>query len=39
MPTLARIIMEQTAAGTPPREQDIVACDVAIEENYTTQLY
>src|SRR5690349_1856820 len=40
MPTLARIILEQTAAaGTPPREEDVVACDTAIEEDYKTQLY
>jgi hypothetical protein len=40
MPTLARIILEQTAAAeAPPREEDIVACDVAIEEDYKTQLY
>jgi uncharacterized protein len=40
MPTLARIILEQTAAAeAPPREEDVVACDVAIEEDYKTQLY
>ena len=40
MPTLARIILEQTAsAEAPPREEEIVACDVAIEEDYKTQLY
>jgi uncharacterized protein len=40
MPTLARIILEQTAAAeAPPREEDIVACDAAIEEEYKTQLY
>ena len=38
MPTLARIILEQTAEA-PPREEDVVACDVAIEEDYKTQLY
>ncbi|HET6161529.1 MAG TPA: pyridoxamine 5'-phosphate oxidase family protein [Dongiaceae bacterium] len=40
MPTLARIILEQTAmAGAPPREEEVTACDVAIEEDYKTQLY
>jgi hypothetical protein len=40
MPTLARIIMEQTAAAdAPPRDEDVVACDVAIEQDYKTQLY
>jgi PPOX class probable FMN-dependent enzyme len=38
MPTLARIILEQTAS-TPLREEEVVACDVAIEEDYKTQLY
>ena len=40
MPTLARIILEQTAAAeAPPREEDVVACDTAIEQDYKTQLY
>jgi hypothetical protein len=40
MPTLARIILEQTAAAeAPPREEDVAACDAAIEEAYKTQLY
>lgn len=40
MPTLARIILEQTAAAEAPlREEDVVACDGALEENYRTQLY
>jgi PPOX class probable FMN-dependent enzyme len=40
MPTLARIILEQTAAAeAPPREDEVVACDIAIEEDYKTQLY
>lgn len=40
MPTLARIILEQTAAAeAPPREEEVAACDVAIEEDYKTQLY
>ena len=40
MPTLARIILEQTAAAeAPPREEDVAACDVALEEDYKTQLY
>ena len=39
MPTLARIILEQTAAAeAPPREEDVVACDTAIEQDYKTQL-
>lgn len=40
MPTLARIILEQTAAAEAPlREEDVVAYDVALEEDYKTQLY
>lgn len=40
MPSLARIIMEQTAAAdAPPRDEDVVACDVAIEHAYKTELY
>ena len=40
MPTLARIILEQTAAAeAPPRAEDVAACDVALEEDYKTQLY
>ena len=40
MPTLARMILEQTAAAeAPPREEDVVACDTAIEQDYKTQLY
>lgn len=40
MPTLARMILEQTAAAeAPPREEEVVACDVAIEQDYKTQLY
>lgn len=40
MPTLARIILEQTAAAdAPPRDADVAACDADIEENYRTQLY
>jgi uncharacterized protein len=40
MPTLSRIILEQAAtAGAPPREDDVAACDVALEEDYKTQLY
>jgi PPOX class probable FMN-dependent enzyme len=40
MPTLARIILEQTAAAEAPlREEDVVACDGALEEDYKTQLY
>jgi uncharacterized protein len=40
MPTLARIIMEQTAAAdAPPRDEEVAACDVEIEEDYRTQLY
>ena len=38
MPTLARIIMEQTT-DAPPRNEDVVACDIAIEQDYKTQLY
>jgi hypothetical protein len=40
MPTLARIILEQTAAAdAPPREEEVAACDVAIEREYRTELY
>ncbi len=40
MPTLARIILEQTAAAkAPPRAEDVAACDVALQEDYKTQLY
>ncbi|MEZ5832945.1 MAG: pyridoxamine 5'-phosphate oxidase family protein [Dongiaceae bacterium] len=40
MPTLARIILEQTAAAeAPPRDEDVLACDAEIEEDYRTQLY
>src|SRR6185295_4280814 len=39
MPTLARIILEQTAVAAPPREEEVLACDVAIEQDYKTQLY
>jgi hypothetical protein len=38
MPTLARIILEQTAA-TPPREDVVAATDKDLEEDYRTQLY
>jgi hypothetical protein len=32
--------MEQTAAAdAPPRDDEVVACDAAIEQNYKTQLY
>lgn len=39
MPTLARIILEQTEEATKLKEEEIAACDVAIEENYRTELY
>jgi len=39
MPTLARIILEQTAEAAPPKEEEVVACDVAIEESYKKELY
>ena len=40
MPTLARIIQEPTASvEAPPREEEIVDFDVAIEKVYKTQLY
>jgi PPOX class probable FMN-dependent enzyme len=38
MPTLARIILEQTAA-TPPREDVVAATDKDLEDDYRTQLY
>lgn len=39
MPTLARIILEQTEEASKLKEEEIVACDAAIEENYRTELY
>lgn len=39
MPTLARIILEQTEEAAKLKEEEIVACDAAIEENYRTELY
>jgi PPOX class probable FMN-dependent enzyme len=39
MPTLARIILEQTDEAAKLKEEEIIACDVAIEENYKTELY
>lgn len=39
MPTLARIILEQTEEAAKLSETDILACDAAIEENYKTELY
>jgi hypothetical protein len=39
MPTLARIILEQTEEAAKMKEEDIVACDEAIEEDYRTELY
>ena len=38
MPTLARMILEQTAESAP-KEEEVVACDLDIEENYRTELY
>jgi uncharacterized protein len=38
MPTLARIILEQTSAA-PPREEVVVEKDKDLEEDYRTQLY
>ena len=38
MPTLARMILEQTAEAAP-KEEDVVACDLDIEENYRKELY
>lgn len=38
MPTLARMILEQTAEAAP-KEEEVVACDLDIEENYRTELY
>jgi PPOX class probable FMN-dependent enzyme len=39
MPTLARIILEQTEEAAKLKEDEILACDAAIEENYRTELY
>lgn len=38
MPTLARMILEQTAEAAP-KEEDVVACDLDIEESYRKELY
>ncbi len=40
MPSLAKMIIEQTApADTPPTEQDVAAGDAFIDEDYRTGLY
>ncbi|HNB25433.1 MAG TPA: pyridoxamine 5'-phosphate oxidase family protein, partial [Alphaproteobacteria bacterium] len=38
MPTLARMILEQTAESAP-KEEEVVACDLDIEESYRKELY
>ncbi len=38
MPTLARMILEQTA-DSAPKEEEVVACDLDIEESYRKELY
>jgi uncharacterized protein len=39
MPALGRIILEQTEEAARMKEEEIVACDVAIEESYKTEMY
>lgn len=39
MPSLARMILEQTAGDNRPEEAKVAACDAAIEENYKTSMY
>jgi PPOX class probable FMN-dependent enzyme len=39
MPSLARMILEQTAGEKRPDEAEVTACDTAIEEDYRTSLY
>lgn len=38
MPSLARMIMEQTA-DTPPSDEEVAKNDAYVEENYRTELY
>lgn len=38
MPTLARIILEQTSTGAL-REEEVATCEADIEQDYKTQLY
>ena len=39
MPALGRIILEQTEEAARMKEEEIIACDVAIEESYKTEMY
>jgi PPOX class probable FMN-dependent enzyme len=39
MPSLARMILEQTACDAAPDEAEVAAADVAVEENYRRELY
>jgi len=39
MPSLARMILEQTACGKAPDEAEVAAADEAVEENYRRELY
>ena len=39
MPTLGRIILEQTEEAARMKEEEIIACDVAIEESYKKEMY
>jgi len=39
MPSLARMILEQTAGEKKPDEAQVTACDASIEEDYKTSMY
>ena len=39
MPSLARMILEQTAGEKKPDEAEVAACDTLIEEDYKTSMY
>jgi PPOX class probable FMN-dependent enzyme len=39
MPSLARMILEQTAGEKKPEEAEVAACDTRIEEDYRTSMY
>jgi hypothetical protein len=39
MPSLARMILEQTAGDKQPDDATVTACDTAIEEDYKTSMY
>jgi len=39
MPTLARIILDQTEEASRMKEEDLVACDADLEESYRKEMY